>query len=252
VGSLRGRAALVTGAGKRIGREIVLTLADAGVDCLVHYNRSGAEGAAVIDACRARGVRAEGVAADLSDPTALRRLADEAHAFGVAIFVHNASTFTRLPFLENDAAAHGEMLARDLAIHVTAPYLLGRMLGEHMIERQWGRIVLIGDWRADAAVYRHYAPYIVSKAAVPTLAKVLALELGSRAPGVTANAVLPGPILPPEGHDIADVEMVKKQTITGSWVGAEEVARAVVFLASSEKITGAALPVDGGRSIKAL
>jgi len=212
VGSLRGKAALVTGAGKRIGREIVLALADAGVDCLVHYNRSGAEGAAVIDACRARGVRTESVAADLADSAALPRLADAAHAFGASIFVHNASTFTRLPFFENDAKAHAEMLARDLAIHVTAPYLLGRMLGEHMVEGQWGRIVLIGDWSSTAAVYRNYAPYVVSKAAVPTLAKVLALELGSRAPGVTVNAVLPGPILPPEGHDAEDFEMVKRQT----------------------------------------
>jgi len=227
-------------------------LADAGVDCLVHYNRSGAEGAAVIDACRARGVRAEGVSADLADPVALRRLADEAHAFGATIFVHNASTFTRLPFLENDTTAHADMLARDLAIHVTAPYLLGRMLGAHMVERGWGRIVLIGDWSTNAAVYRHYGPYIVSKAAVPTLAKVLSLELGSKAPGVTANAILPGPILPPEGHDPEDFEMVKRQTIVGSWVGAEEIARAVVYLCGSDKITGVALPVDGGRSIKAL
>ncbi len=250
--SLRGKAALVTGAGRRIGREIALTLADAGVDCLVHYNRSGADGAAVVEACRARGVRAEGVAADLADPAALRRLAEEARAFDVTILVHNASTFTRLPFLENDATVHAEMLARDLAIHVTAPYLLGRMLGEPMVAARWGRIVLIGDWSTNAAVYRHYGPYLVSKAAVPTLAKVLSLELGAKAPGVTANAILPGPILPPEGHDPADFEMVKRQTIAGSWVGAEAVAHAVLFLCRSDKITGIALPVDGGRSVKAL
>jgi len=250
--SLRGKAALVTGAGKRIGREIALALADAGVDCLVHYNRSAAEANAVIEACRARGVRAEGITADLFDPASLQKLADGADAFGAAIFVHNASTFTRLPFLEHDAAEHAAMLARDLSIHVTAPYLLGRMMGARMVERQWGRIVLIGDWSSNAAVYRHYAPYVVSKAAVPTLVKVLALELGSKAPGVTVNAILPGPILPPEGHDPEDFEMVKRQTILGSWVGAEEIARAVVYLVGTDKVTGVALPVDGGRSVKAL
>ena len=250
--TLRGKAALVTGAGKRIGREITLQLAAAGVDCLVHYNRSAKHAAGVIDECRTRGVRAEGVAADLGDPVALQKLADTALAFGVEILVHNASTFDRLPYFSNDVAAHGAMLARDLSVHVTAPYLLARMLAERMVERKWGRIVLLGDWSSEAAVYRNYAPYIVSKAAVPTLAKVLALELGQREPGITVNAVLPGPILPPEGHDHDDSEMVKRQTVIGEWVGAEEIGRAVVYLVSSDKITGVSLAVDGGRSIKAL
>ena len=242
----------MTGAGKRVGREIVLALADAGVDCLVHYNLSIAHATEVIDQCRARGVRADGATADLTDTAALSRLAEDARAFGVSIFVHNASPFDRVPFLETDVAKHAETLARDMAVHVTAPYLLGRMLGEQMVAADWGRMVLIGDWSTDAAVYRHYAPYIVSKSAVPTLAKVLALELGSRSPGVTVNAVLPGPIIPPEGMDPADTEMVKRQTVLGSWVGAEEVAHAVVYLAASDKLTGVALRVDGGRSIKAL
>jgi NAD(P)-dependent dehydrogenase (short-subunit alcohol dehydrogenase family) len=102
------------------------------------------------------------------------------------------------------------------------------------------------------SVFRHYAPYIVSKAAIPALTKVLALELGTRSPAVTANAVLPGPILPGEGHDPDDVAMVKRQTITGRWLGPEAIARAVVFLAENAEITGEALRVDGGRSMKAL
>jgi NAD(P)-dependent dehydrogenase (short-subunit alcohol dehydrogenase family) len=252
VGSLRGRAALVTGGAKRIGRQITLALAAEGVDCLVHYNQSAAHAEQVLEECRERGVRAQGVAADLRDEASVRALARAALDFGADVFVHNASTFTRLPYLENGAAAHAAMLARDVAVHLTAPYLLGRLLGERMVERGFGRIVLIGDWSAAAAVYRNYAPYIVSKAAVPTLAKVLALELGSRAPGVTANAVLPGPIVPPEGHDPADSEMVKRQTVLGAWVGAEEIARTVVFLAASDKITGASIAVDAGRSVKAV
>ena len=242
----------MTGAGKRVGREIALALADAGVDCLVHYNLSIAHATEVIEQCRARGVRADGVTADLTETAGLARLAEDAREFGVSMFVHNASTFDRVPFLETDLVTHAKTLARDLAIHVTAPYLLGRILGERMVSDGWGRIVLIGDWSSDAAVYRHYAPYIVSKSAVPTLAKVLALELGSRSPGVTVNAVLPGPIIPPENHDLADTEMVKRQTVLGTWVGAGEVARAVLYLASSDKLTGVALRVDGGRSIKAL
>ncbi len=252
VSSLGGRTALVTGAARRIGREIALGLAGRGAHCLVHYHRSAADAARLVDECRGLGVRAEAVKTDLRDPTAVQALATRAVDFGVDVLVYNASTFSRLPFLESHAGAHADMLARDWAVHVAAPYLLGRMLGERMVAAGWGRIVLFGDWSAGAAVYRHYAPYIVSKSAVPTLAKVLALELGSRSPGVTVNAVLPGPVVAPEGLDPADFEMVRSQTVLGRWVGAAEVVRAVLFLAESDQVTGVALPVDGGRAIKAL
>jgi pteridine reductase len=250
--ALSGKTALVTGAAIRIGREIALALAGEGVHCLIHYNRSAVHAESVVEDCRRLGVRAEAVAANLEDLDSTRALATRAVEVGVDILVHNASTFDRIPFLESSAAAHAAMLARDWAVHVSAPYLLSRIIGERMVEKAWGRIVLFGDWSSEAAVYRHYGPYIVSKAAVPTLAKVLALELGSRCAGVTVNALLPGPTIPPEGQDPADVKMVERQTVVGSWVGAEEVTRAVLFLVASEKITGSALRVDGGRAIKAL
>lgn len=243
---------LVTGAGKRIGRAVALGLAAEGVHCLIHYHSSERHAAEVVAECGKLGVRAQALRADLRETDAVQSLAREAAEHGADMLVHNASTFSRLPYLEGDFAAHAGMLARDWAVHVAAPYLLSRALGERMVERGWGRILLFGDWSTGAAVYRNYAPYLVSKAAVPTLAKVLALELGSRCAAVTVNALLPGPILPPEGHDPADVEMVKRQTVSGTWIGAEELARTVVFLAASDKITGTSLVIDGGRSIKAL
>jgi pteridine reductase len=250
--SLAGKTALVTGAAKRIGREIALGLAAEGVHCWIHYNRSAVHAAGVVEECRALGVRADLIGADLENEASVRSLAEQAVERGVDILVHNASTFTRLPFLDSAVSAHAAMLARDLAVHVSAPYVLARVLGERMVAQGFGRIVLFGDWSNEAAVYRNYAPYVVSKAAVPTLTKVLALELGSRSPGVTVNAVLPGPTIPPEGHDPADVDIVRRQTVLGAWVGPADVVRAVVFLASSEKITGVSLRVDGGRAVKAV
>ncbi|MGH7857908.1 MAG: SDR family NAD(P)-dependent oxidoreductase [Candidatus Binatia bacterium] len=249
---LRGMTALVTGAAKRIGREIALGLAAEGVNCLLHYNRSPEQIAETAEACREIGVQAEAIQADFLSLEAVERLGQEAAARGVEIFVHNASTFSRTPFFETPLEEHRRVLERDLRVHVTAPYLLARMLGDRMVERGFGRIVVIGDWTGEAAVYRNYAPYIVSKSAVPALVKVLALELGARAPGVTANAVLPGPILAPDGQDPADVASVPRQAILGEWVGPEDVVRAVLFLAASRGITGAAIRVDGGRSTKAL
>ena len=249
---LAGRTALVTGAAKRIGRALALGFAQQGVHCLIHYHSSERHAAEVVEECRKLGVRAEALQADLREQSAIESLARQAADHGAEILVHNASTFSRLPFFEAAIDSHADMLARDWAVHVAAPYLLSRILGERMVESGWGRIILFGDWSTGAAVYRNYAPYLVSKAAVPTLAKVLALELGSRCPAITVNAVLPGPILPPEGHDPADIEMVKRQTVSGSWIGPEELVHAVLFLAESDKTTGAALVVDAGRSIKAL
>jgi pteridine reductase len=252
VGRLSGRTALVTGAARRVGRAIALELAGEGADCLLHYNRSADDLEQTLADCRALGVRADGVRADLLDGASVDRMIREVSERAVDVLVHNASTFSRAPFLDEEPHVHREMLRRDLAIHVELPFYLGRTLGAAMAERGFGRIVLIGDWSADAAVYRHYPSYIVSKAGVPTLARVLAVELGARSPGVTVNAVLPGPIVPPDGHDPNDVAMVGRQTVLGRWLGAEEVARAVVYFTLAEGVTGAALRVDGGRAIKAL
>src|SRR2546425_4787660 len=133
MGSLAGKTALVTGAAKRIGREIALGLAAEGVHCLIHYNRSAVHAAGVADECRALGVRADVIAADLENDAAVRSLAEQAVDRGVDILVHNASTFTRLPFLENPVSAHAAMLVRDFAVHVSAPYVLARVLGERMV-----------------------------------------------------------------------------------------------------------------------
>lgn len=252
VGSLSGRTALVTGAARRLGRAIALGLAGEGANCLLHYRSSADEVAATAEECRRLGVGAECLKADLGDPEAVQALGLEAACRGADLFVHNASAFVRLPFFERTVREHRDALERDLRLHVEAPYLLGRLLGEAMVERGFGRIVLIGDWSAEATAYRHYPTYLVSKGAVPTLARVLALELGSRCAQVTVNAVLPGPVLPPEGHDPADQEMARRQTILGRWIGSGEVVRAVLFLLGSDGITGESLRVDGGRAAKAL
>jgi NAD(P)-dependent dehydrogenase (short-subunit alcohol dehydrogenase family) len=249
---LAGRTALITGAAKRVGREIALAFAREGVNCLLHYNRSIAHVADTERECRELGVRAESLRADLADPASIEQAARDAADRGADILVHNASAFFRLPFLESPIAVHRERIQRDLTVHVTAPYLLSRILGERMVQSGWGRIIVIGDWTAEASVYPHYASYIVSKSAVPALVKVLALELGGRCPEVTANAILPGPIIPPEGHDPADTDLVKRQTILGDWIGPEGIVRSVLFLSKSGEITGESLRVDGGRSVKAL
>src|SRR5690606_29402131 len=93
------------------------------------------------------------------------------------------------------------------------------------------------------------AAYFIAKGAIPTLTRTLAVELGLRNPRVRVNAVLPGPILMPEGTSPAERRRVIDATLVKRWGTVEELAEAVLFLLTNSFVTGVCLPVDGGRSI---
>ena len=111
-------------------------------------------------------------------------------------------------------------------------------------------IVTLGDWAVERP-YRDYAAYFPSKGAIPTLTRTFAVELGTRNPRVRVNCVLPGPVMLPadlpeyERRQAIDATLVKRE---GS---PENVALAVLALVANDFVTGACLPVDGGRSIYA-
>ena len=94
--------------------------------------------------------------------------------------------------------------------------------------------------------WRNYTPYLVSKGAVVTLTEALAKDL---APDVRVNAVAPGPVLLPESSTEEDVKKAARSTLLGRVGSAEDIARAVAFLASADYITGVILPVDGGQRL---
>lgn len=248
---LAGKTALVTGAARRVGSAVAQGLARDGARCLLHYHRSKVAVEEVAASCRAVGVEAETVASDLAAEGGIETLAKAAVERDVSVLVHNASTFSRIPF-DAPSTEHRAALERDLRLHVTAPYLLSRIVGAHMAAQGWGRIVVLGDWTSGAAVYPHYGPYLVSKAAVPTLVRVLALELGRLSVNVTANAILPGPLLPPENKPPAEFERVPEQTILGDWIGTDDVVSGVRFFVASGGVTGESLRIDGGRAARAL
>ena len=248
---LAGKTALVTGAARRVGRAISLSLAAEGARCVLHYNRSAEDVAATAEACRRLGVEALPFAADLAAGEGLALLAELAVTERVDVLIHNASTFSRTPF-EAPVEEHQRILERDLRLHVTVPWILGCRAGTRMAEAGWGRIVVLGDWSTGAAAYLHYGPYQISKAAVPTLVRVLALELGRKSPGVTVNAILPGPLLPPEGRPPAEFERVADQTILRGWIGTGDVVEAVRYFVTASGVTGETLRIDGGRAVRAL
>jgi NAD(P)-dependent dehydrogenase (short-subunit alcohol dehydrogenase family) len=111
-----------------------------------------------------------------------------------------------------------------------------------------GRIVNISDWLpiSGRPRYRGYVPYYVSKAAVAALTQSLALEL---APEILVNAIAPGPILAPPDFTAEETARVIEATPLARWGGADEIAKAVLFLIETEFVTGECIRVDGGRHL---
>jgi pteridine reductase len=240
-GRLSGRTALVTGAARRIGRLVALALAEEGADVVVHHHTSAADAAATVDEVRRLGRRAAAVSADLGAPAAVEALLSRAaEALGpVDLLVSSASVFPRsaLPTLTPEA------LLATLQVNAFAPLFLARALAAQGLP---GHVVNLLDTRVVRHDPTHFA-YQTSKVLLHGLTRMLALEL---APRIAVNAVAPGPALAPAGEDETYLARLAETTPLRRAGGAEEVARAVVFLATSRMITGQVLFVDGGGHLK--
>jgi pteridine reductase len=229
---LRGKRALVTGAGQRVGQAIALALGAQGMNVAVHYreSRDGAEHTAA--EIRQHGGSACTLAADLSDRDAARGLVDAALA--------QLGGLERVMLCDVDDAAWD----RSLNLNLASPFaLIQRAVPALRASR--GSVVLITCSSASVPM-KSYLPYVVSKGALKHLMKTLALEL---APEVRVNAVAPGTVLPPPSYDQAAITRLERAVPLGSVGNPQDIARAVVFLASSPFVTGHELAVDGGRSV---
>lgn len=238
---LMGKAALVTGGGRRLGREIALALAHAGMSVAVHYRTSEAEAESVASEIRAMGRLAVALPLDLRQLDRVPDLIDQAtDALGpLSVLVNNASSFEPADIESTDRSR----FASEFAVHVEAPYLLSRRFAQRLGPSAQGRIVNLLDWRAilpDA----NYLGYSVAKGALYSLTRNLALAL---APHVQVNAVAPGAILPAEGT--AKIESA--EGLPAARAGAaRDVANACLFLVrDADFTTGAVIPVDGGRHL---
>jgi pteridine reductase len=239
---LRGRSALVTGAGARVGRAIAVALGRAGMRVGVHHHTSVAGAAETCRQIAAAGGTAVPFQADLRDRTAARRLVDDAvRAFGgLDLLVPSAAGYERLAFSAVDDAAWDEMLE----LNLTAPFVLAARAAPELA-RARGSIVFITCTSATAP-YKNHLPYVVSKGALRQLTRALALEL---APDVRVNAVAPGTVMPPPGMGAESVARLEKRIPLRRTGTPEDVANAVVYLASAPFVTGEELRVDGGRTL---
>jgi pteridine reductase len=244
------RVALVTGSGKkRVGWHVADALAGRGYHVAVHYRTSAREAAETVEHLRGRGVAAAAFQADLAEESAVRGLVRgvQDHFGRIGVLVNCAAVYKSLR-LEDVTAAD---VRHDFEANVLGTFLCAQQAGLVMVgQPEGGCIVNVGDW-ATARPYLHYAPYLVSKGAIPALTRCLAVELGTRNPRVRVNCVLPGPVLFPPDMPEAEREEAIRSTLVRREGRPENVAAAVLFLVENEFVTGVCLPVDGGRTIYA-
>lgn len=236
---LRGKVALVTGAGRRLGAVIARRLAAEGMRIALHHHASVESAERLRDELSRDGVEARTMQADLSEPSACRALVREAVAAfeGLDLLVSSAASFERVPFDVVDDGAFD----RAMALNVRATLLLAHE-ARHVLRARSGSIVLVTCTSASLP-YRNYLPYVVSKGAARQLMRALALEM---APAVRVNAVAPGTVLPPEAMDPQERAELARRTLLGRLGRAEDVAEAVVYLARADFVTGHEILVDGG------
>jgi len=242
---LSGKAALVSGGARGIGRAIVVRLAGQGADVAFSYRGNTDAAAEAVAAVEALGRRALAVQADVKDPAAAEAVVKQTlETFGkVDILVNNAGITRDDLIMRMSVDAWREVLETNLF----GAFYMTKAVTRPMLRAKGGRIINITSVSGQAG-QTGQANYSSAKAGLIGLTKATARELASR--GITANAVAPGFVLTELTRDLPEAlqaEIVAR-TPLGRFGTTEEIASAVAFLASDEAafITGQVLAVDGG------
>ena len=241
---LEGAAALVTGAGTRLGQAIAIGLAQSGCDVAIHYHGSAKGAEETARAVRSARRRAELLQADLTDAAAARGLADRAARAlkRLDVVINSAAIMVREPV----ETVTPESWDATLDLNLRAMFFVSQGAVPHL-RRAKGKIVNIADI-AGMEPWPAYIAHCVSKAGVIMLTKALARAL---APDVAVNGVAPGAVLLPEDWDEQAREHIRSTTPLERLGSPEDVVAAVRFLlAGTDYITGTVLVVDGGRLIR--
>jgi len=251
-GRLQGKAALVTGGSRGIGRAISLAFAKEGTDVCVNYSKSKREANAVVDSIKALGRRAIAVKANVAELSEVKAMVRRTlRAFKkIDILVNNAGIIYRGDVLSLDDDKVDEMFD----VNVKGIMNSTKEVARGMIEKKSGKIVNIASVAAFGTSAGGTTHYSVTKAAVVTLTKRLALELGPH--GINVNCIAPGFIQTDQnmaGRTPEEYAKVSKDFSQRAMLGRigqpEEIAALAVFLSSDESsfITAQTITADGGR-----
>ncbi|SMH59741.1 SDR family oxidoreductase [Azospirillum agricola] len=240
---IKRKAALVTGAGKRIGRAIALDLAAQGWAVAVHYRSSRADADAVVAGIERAGGRAAAFAADLGREEEVRALVPAVidRLGPLTLLVNNASRF------ERDAVADATRESWDahMEANLRAPFVLSQEFASRLPPEEGGLIVNLLDQRVWNPT-PHFLSYTVSKMGLWALTRTLAQAL---APRIRVNGIGPGPTLRNERQSEAEFAAQWDSTPLRRGTTPEEICAAIRFLVSAPAMTGQMIALDGGEHL---
>ncbi len=233
--------ALVTGAARRIGRELAITLAHLGYAILLHYNHSEKEAAVTEKEIKEIGVPVYPVQADLTKTGDIDSLFSYLDSLDhqLRILVNSAAVMQRADIQTLSV----EDWDATMALNLRAPFLISRQAAERM--KDGGLIVNITDAGAGKA-WTGFMPYSVSKKGLETLTHVLAKSL---APKIRVNAIAPGLVLPSENISDAEWHKLVSRLPLKRPTAPDEICSALVYLMHNDSVTGQTIVLDSGYSL---
>jgi NAD(P)-dependent dehydrogenase (short-subunit alcohol dehydrogenase family) len=237
---LAGKAVLITGAARRLGRASALALAEAGADVAITFLRSAREAQHTVIDISSRGVRAVALRCDVTDPKNVKDTVREVgrELGGIDILINNAANYETAGFDELTLKQWDSIFASN----TRGPFLVTQTALKQLRERK-GKVINMGSL-GGLRPWSTHAHYCASKAALHMLTKVMAKAL---APEIAVNCVAPGMIDLKEKSAAAFMKKMAAQTPMRRNGAAEDVSAAVLFFATAPQfITGQILTVDGG------
>ncbi len=236
-------AALVTGGARRIGRALVLALAEAGYAVAVHHHRSQREADALVGEIARAGGKAVALAADLADEAAVKQLLSRAAAAlgPIGVLVNNASIF------ESDTLATVSRQDWDshLAVNLRAPFVLSQEFAALLPPDAGGAVINLLDERV-WNLTPYFVSYTLTKAALWTLTRTMALAL---APRIRVNGIGPGPTMPsPRQSSEQFLERCRSLPLRRG-TSPSEIAAALRFILAAPAMTGQMIALDGGEHL---
>ena len=236
------KTALVTGAGKRIGKAVALALADNGYNVVLHYRSSRADADAVADEIVRTGAKAACVKADLSKEAETAALIGAANdALGpISLLINSASVF------EADDVQSMSRKSWDMHMETNLRAPL-KLIQDFAVQAPAGASAInIIDQRVKKLTPQ-FLSYTTSKAALMTLTITLAQALGPK--GLRVNAIGPGPTLRNPRQSEEDWRRQNEATVLGHGAEPDDICDAVLYLASAKAVTGQMIAVDGGQHL---
>jgi NAD(P)-dependent dehydrogenase (short-subunit alcohol dehydrogenase family) len=237
------RTALITGAAKRIGKQLAMDLAAVGYNIAVHCNASRVEAEEVAQAIRSMGRKVVVVQGDLGSVETPERIIAEAVAVlgPLDVLINNASVF------EEDELGNisSQSWSQHQDANLRAPVMLTQAFAKQLPSDEHGNVINLIDQRV-WKLNPQFFSYTISKAGLWTATRTLAQAL---APRIRVNAIGPGPALPSARMDQSDFEKQGRLTLLGRGTSPAEISAAAQFILSQPALTGQMIALDGGQHL---